>query len=213
MSSKGIFKVECPHCGEEFDAHCWTIVKGDEDSEIKELIFNGEFDLLMCSKCQNIFRHEEPFLYIDDSKEILAFVMPEGYAAEKDKWMDKMTSDYEELKASFTGSEGYNFKPQFMFGVDELQQLITKDQEREEETEVIEFLAREAGFHIAQIKPTQSRLLDIPFSMPMPVDSKKTGDVLNAVREIIKINSSLPSLIKLGLVLETLPDENIPFLK
>ena len=30
MATKGVFRVECPHCGEGFDADFWTVVRGDQ---------------------------------------------------------------------------------------------------------------------------------------------------------------------------------------
>ncbi|MHB0996447.1 MAG: CpXC domain-containing protein [Elusimicrobiales bacterium] len=84
MATKGVFRVECPHCGEGFDADFWTVVRGDRDQEVKELILSGEFDILMCPKCETMFQHEEPFLYIDPGKDIMAFVMPESYRDKKD---------------------------------------------------------------------------------------------------------------------------------
>ena len=56
MATKGVFRVECPHCGEAFDADFWTVVRGDRDHDVKELILSGEFDLLMCPKCEKPVR-------------------------------------------------------------------------------------------------------------------------------------------------------------
>ena len=106
MATKGLVRVECPSCGESFDADFWTVVRGDRDHEVRELILNGEFDILMCPKCSVMFQHEEPFLYLDPSRDLLAFVMPETWLAEKDKWIAKMKADYEPVRAALSAGHG-----------------------------------------------------------------------------------------------------------
>jgi hypothetical protein len=145
MATKGIFRVECPHCGEGFDADFWTVVRGDRDHEVKELILSGEFDLLVCPKCEEMVQHEEPFLYIDPHRDLLAFVMPESYEKEKEKWISRMNADYEPVKASLFAGQGLTSDPLYLFGLGQLTARLENDRDREEETDVMEFMAREEG--------------------------------------------------------------------
>lgn len=211
MSLKGIFSVECPHCGERFDAHCWTIVHGGQDTEIKELIFNGEFDLLMCPKCQTVFRHEEPFVYLEPEREIVAFVMPEAYRSEKDKWIVKMQADFAPVREMFLQETG-TAEPRCFFGLNSLQELLSEDRNRSEETEVLEFMANEAGMKMLAVIPEQARAFDIPFSVPVD-NGLGLCAAKTAVEKLMQLNSFLPRLKKLAEVLESLPGEEIPFLK
>ena len=213
MATQGIFRVECPHCGEGFDADFWTVVRGDRDHELKELILSGEFDLLVCPHCEDMFQHAEPFLYIDPPKDMLVFVMPASYEAEKDKWITKMRADYEPLKAGLSAAQGLASEPQFLFGLEPLTALLAADQDREEETEVMEFMAREEGMHLAPVKPAAARELDLTFTIPLPSGLKGRAAALKAASDLRAKNDALPRLKKLIDVLSAVKDENLTFLK
>ncbi len=213
MSTKGAFRVECPHCGESFDADFWTVVRGDRDQEVKELILSGEFDLLMCPKCEEMFQHEEPFLYIEPGRDLLAFVMPETYLEKKDEWVERMKKDYEPLRASFSAGQGLSGEPLYLFGLAPLSALLEADRDREEETEVLEFMAREAGLQLLAVRPASARELDIPFSIPMPAGLKGRAAALKAAEALRARNDALPRLKKLVDALSALEGDELPFLK
>jgi len=197
MATKGVFRVECPNCGESFDADFWTVVRGDRDHDVRELILSGEFDLLMCPKCSAMIQHEEPFIYLDPTKETLAFVMPESYQDKKDEWIKRMEADVEPVRASFAGGKGILGEPQYFFGLGQLSAMLQSDQDREEETEVMEFMAREEGFHLLPVKPAAARELDITFSIPMPAGLSGRAAALQAAESLYAKNDALGRLKKL----------------
>ncbi len=213
MATKGVFRVECPHCGEGFDADFWTVVRGDRDEDVKELILSGEFDILMCPKCEAMFQHEEPFLYIDPGKDILAFVMPESYREKKDEWIARMKKDYEPVRASLASHQGVTGEPLYLFGLAPLTLLLETDRDREEETEVMEFMAREDGLHLLAVKPSAARELDIPFAIPMPAGLEGRAAALRAAEALRARNDALPRLKKLIEALSALKGEELAFLK
>lgn len=212
MASKGVFRVECPHCGEGFDADFWTVVRGDRDQDVKELILSGEFDILMCPKCETMFQHEEPFLYIDPGKDILAFVMPEAYREKKDEWIARMKKDYEPVRATLAAGQGVTGDPLYFFGLAPLTALLETDRDREEETEVMEFMAREDGLNLLPVKPAAARELDITFSLPMPAGLKGRAAALKAAEALRGRNDALPRLKKLIDALAALKGDELPFL-
>lgn len=213
MATKGVFRVECPHCGEGFDADFWTVVRGDRDSDVKELILSGEFDILMCPKCETMFQHEEPFLYIDPGKDIMAFVMPESYQDKKDEWIARMEKDYAPVRATLAAGQGVTGAPLYLFGLAPLTQLLETDRDREEETEVMEFMAREDGLHLLAVKPASARELDIPFSIPMPAGLKGRAAALKAAEALRARNDALPRLKKLIDALAAMKGDELAFLK
>lgn len=213
MATKGVFRVECPHCGEGFDADFWTVVRGDRDSDVKELILSGEFDILMCPKCETMFQHEEPFLYIDPGKDIMAFVMPESYRDKKDEWIARMEKDYAPVRATLAAGQGVTGAPLYLFGLAPLTQLLETDRDREEETEVMEFMAREDGLHLLPVKPASARELDIPFSIPMPAGLKGRAAALKAAEALRARNDALPRLKKLIDALAAMKGDELAFLK
>ncbi|HNW43407.1 MAG TPA: CpXC domain-containing protein [Elusimicrobiales bacterium] len=213
MSTKGVFRVECPLCGESFDADFWTVVRGDRDEKVKELIFSGEFDILMCPKCGGLFQHEESFLYLDPGKDLLAFVMPESYAPEKDKWIAKMRADYEPVRAPLAANHKLSGEPLWFFGLGPLAELLEGDRDREEETEVVEFMAREAGLELLAVKPAVARELDLPFSLPVPKGLRNRAAALKAARELLAKNDALSRLKNLEAALLAAKDDAVPFVK
>ncbi|OGR67810.1 MAG: hypothetical protein A2081_04165 [Elusimicrobia bacterium GWC2_61_19] len=213
MATKGQFRVECPHCGESFDADFWTVVRGDRDHDVKELILSGEFDLLICPKCEDMVQHEEPFLYIDPTRDILAFVMPESYEAEKDKWIARMQADYQPVKAALTAGQGLTGEPLYLFGLGALTALLESDRDREEETDVMEFMAREEGLQLLPVKPAAARELDLPFTIPVRTGMAGRAAALSAAEGLYAKNDALPRLKKLVEFLKTPGSDTVPFLK
>ena len=213
MATKGVFRIECPHCGESFDADFWTVVRGDRDHDVKELILSGEFDLLVCPKCEEMVQHEEPFLYIDPPKDLLAFVMPESYEPEKEKWITRMNKDYAPLRDSLFAGQGLTSDPLYLFGLGQLSSRLESDKDREEETEVLEFMAREDGLNLLPVNPTAARELDIPFKLPMPVGLLSRAAGLKTAEGLFAKNDALPRLKKLIEALKALKDDAIPFVK
>lgn len=213
MATKGVFRIECPHCGEGFDADFWTVVRGDRDQDVKEMILSGEFDILLCPRCEKMFQHEEPFLYLDPSRDIMAIVMPETYLEKKEEWLARMEKDYAPLRASISSGQGITGDPLYFFGLAPLTALLEDDRDREEETEVMEFMAREVGLHLLPVKPAAARDLDIPFSIPMPAGLSGRAAALNAASSLRERNSAMPRLNRLADHLAALKGEDLPFLK
>ncbi len=213
MATKGVFRIECPHCGESFDADFWTVVRGDRDHAVKELILSGEFDLLICPHCEDMIQHEEPFLYIDPPKDLLAFVMPESYEPEKDKWIARMNADYEPVRASLFAGQGITSAPRYLFGLGQLSAILESDRDREEETDVMEFMAREEGLKLLPVNPVVARELDLPFTLPMPAGLFSRAAGLKAAEGLFAKNDALPRLKNLIEALKTGKDDTIPFVK
>ena len=213
MSTKGQVSIECPNCGERFAADFWTVVRGDSDADLKDLIISGEFDLLGCPRCSAVFSHEEPFLYLDPRLELLVFVMPENYRPEKEKWLAKMKADYAALGPTSFGGRLAGLEPAYFFGVDELSALLSRDRDMEEESEVLACLAGENNFKTAKVKAGPARVKDLPFCLPYSGAAPVKEGALSAVKKLLSVNDALPRLKNLLKELETLDAEEIPFIK
>ncbi|MFA6433872.1 MAG: CpXC domain-containing protein [Elusimicrobiales bacterium] len=213
MSIKGVFKAECPSCNERFDADFWTVIRGDRDENLKEAIMSGEFDLLMCPSCSNVFPCEETFIYMDPEKELLVFVMPESYLKEKEKWLEKMRLDYETLKGS-CGEEGlFVFEPQYYFGAAPLAELLLRDRDMEEETEVMLFMAGQKGFKHSKISSGFARRHDLPFFLPYAGPAPDRDSALKAARRLAADNDALIRIKNLLKTLEELEGRELPFIR
>jgi len=213
MSIKGVFKAECPSCKERFDADFWTVIRGDHDQNLKEAIMSGEFDLIMCPACSNVFSCEETFIYIDPERDLLVFVMPESYRKEEEKWMEKMRQDYEVLRESFVEEGVFVFEPQYYFGAAPLSDLLLRDRDIEEETDVMIFMAGERGFKHAKIQPAFARRHDLPFSLPYAGAAPARDSALEATRAIVADNDAIARVKNLLKTLEESNTSDLPFVK
>lgn len=205
--------MKCPACHEQFDADFWTVVRGDRDQELKEMLISGEFDLLMCPRCSALVAYEETFIYLDPEKELFVFVMPEAYLKEKEKWLEKMRADYDMVKESLLNVRSLCFEPVYFFGAAGLAALLVRDRDIEEETEVMEFIAAEKKFRTAGIRPSFARAHDLPFSLPYSGGSLSKDTALAAVKDIIASNEALLRAQNLLKILRSLETAEIGFIK
>ena len=180
---------------------------------LKEALISGEFDLLMCPACSSVFPCEETFIYMDPDKELLIFVMPESYLKEKEKWLQKMRLDYDALKDSFVREGVFVFEPQYYFGAAALADMLIKDRDREEETDVVAFMAGERGFRHAKIRPCFARQYDLPFSLPYAGSEPDRDSALKAARAIAADNDALARVKNLLRTLEESQTPDLPFVK
>ena len=210
MSIKGSVNAECPHCGEKFEADFWTVVRGDKDPELKETLIGGEFDLLMCPACSRIFPCKEPFIYMDPGRELLVFVMPSVPEEERPARIEKMRVDYAAIRNSAAVGEALEVEPLYHFGAEALSELLLRDRDMEEETEVMAFMAAERGFKTVPLRAGFARTNDLPFSAPCSGCPCRTH-ALKAARAILADNDALVRVKNLLKVLEDLRSEELPF--
>jgi hypothetical protein len=211
MSNQGKKIVKCPNCGYEFEAIFWTVVRGDIDLELKEMIINGEFDLLLCPECKKLFSYEDTFVYMDPSSEIMAFVMPQE-TENREEMLEKMKADYNLLKGNIESENILNFKPYYFFGIDYLTELLLNDRDIEEETEVIRFIAADFKFEMVDIGRSYARQYGLPFSLPY-TGELNIESVFNCSKKIFEYNDRLSRLKRLIELLEKNADEKLPFIK
>jgi uncharacterized Zn-finger protein len=209
MATENYRIVRCPYCSNEFEAKFWSVVRGDIDINIKEIIINGEFNLLMCPQCQKIFSLEENFIYLDPSAKILAFVMP-GYYKERKELVEKLKDDYNLIKEHLISEGKLNFKPYYLFGIDELIDILKNDMDIQEETDVIYFVCEQKKLNVKKIDKIRAREKGLPFIMPYSKGLSR-ADIIKTLKEIIKENKKLKRLQNLINELEK-NGEDIDFL-
>ncbi|MHB0996448.1 MAG: hypothetical protein ACYC2I_08780 [Elusimicrobiales bacterium] len=124
-----------------------------------------------------------------------------------------MEKDYAPVRATLAAGQGVTGEPLYLFGLAPLTALLETDRDREEETEVMEFMAREDGLHLLSVKPAAARELDIPFTIPVPAGLKGRAAALKAAEALRARNDALPRLKKLVDALSALKGDALPFLK
>ena len=205
MATETTKQIICPYCGDEFEAVFWSVVRGDRDIELKELIKNGEFNLLLCPSCEKIFRYDDDFIYLDPSNEIIVFVMP-SYMEKQSEITEKLKNDFNLINGEISSSVNTYLHPYYFFEIDKLIELIKNDELIEEETEVIEFICKEKNLKIRKIYKHIAREKGLPFILPYS-NSLHPKDVIETIKEILYENKELKSLKKLIEELEKLKDQ------
>ncbi|MCX7905725.1 MAG: CpXC domain-containing protein [Elusimicrobiales bacterium] len=210
MSAEIYREVICPHCNYEFEAKFWTVVRGDIDIEIKDLILRGDFNTILCPNCDKIFFKEEDFIYFDPKYQLLVFVMP-SYKKEKEKIINKLIKDYDEIKQNLDPNSNLNIEPSYLFSIDELKELLENDIDIEEETEVLNEICRIKKLKTLSLDKTLARKKNLPFSLPF-TQNKNKDDVLETSLLILDENPNLKRLENLVKLIKELNNEIIEFI-
>jgi hypothetical protein len=211
MSSESYKVIECPHCHEKFEAKFWSVVRGDIDISIKDLIINEEFNLLMCPNCNKIFSYEENFIYMDPEEELFVIVMPEYYR-NQDNVIEKLKSDYMSIKNILSDKKELNMEPEYLFGADKLREILLDDMNREEESEVISFICAEKNYRTKKIKKNFARKNKLPIVLPYKNTVEK-DDVLLILDEILNEYPKLTTLKTLAKLLSKTESARIEFIE
>ena len=85
-------QLKCPHCGNIQDSIVWTSVNVTVNPELKEKLFDGEINTLMCEKCNEKNFINAPLLYHDMEHRFCVQYYP-SESIEDDEFFDKFTPD------------------------------------------------------------------------------------------------------------------------
>jgi hypothetical protein len=176
MSIKQKHEVTC-RCGWTFEAELWDGVNAQEQPDLKELLLDGELNIVICPRCGEMFYAEHFVIYFDPSEELLAFVFPEARKREKEKCSMEMREKFDNIKLE-SNSYSMDYEPMILFGLESLMEFLVKQEENELEIQVVEKLAKEVGFGIARLRPSIARTYGIPKVLPCHT-SQTNGSVDN----------------------------------
>lgn len=191
-SIKGEGSVNCPHCEESFDAEFWTLIRGDEDLELKDSLIGGELNLVSCPSCGNFFYHERTIIYFDPTIELLAFVWG-GREEDFENHKAQMKKDFELLKNNLT-SLNIDYQPFYLKSLAELKAMIEYEDFTRTQSEVIATLAAENNFKVIALKPSVARVSGFPFYAPIYKEEYTLENFTKAAAELLKQNSALNML-------------------
>jgi len=191
MSVKQKHEITC-RCGFTLEAELWDGINVQEQPELKELLLDGELNIVICPRCGEMFYAEHFLIYFDPSEELLAFVFPEARKREKEKCSKEMREKFENIKLE-SGSYGMDYEPMVLFGLESLMEFLVKQDENELEIQVVEKLAKELGFGIARLRPSIARLYGIPKVLPCR-SSQTNGsvdDIYAGLKDLTRKNRRL----------------------
>jgi hypothetical protein len=180
-----------------FETDAWSFIRGDQDPDLVEAIIGGELNLAQCPHCSVFFFAECPMVYLDKKSELLAFIFPQSYAREKEKWQKKMQDDFKILQEGLFKEMKIDYEPILLFGPQSIKKLLKDERDIQEEVEVINCLADELGLKIQPVKPSRARKNGFSYTLPYEGEKCNTKSALSASHKILKGHSKLKSLSKL----------------
>jgi hypothetical protein len=186
--------AHCPNGCEDFDVTYWSLVRGDENDDLKSAILGGELNLVRCPECGTYFHHDGEIIYFDAPTELLVFVFSPKDKERAKELTEKIEHDYQIIKNSLLKELHMDYPPLSIFGLEELQHLLHHEKQSTEESEVIAAAAATQGFEVARLKPSYARHHHFPLYVPAPVVKNPTAnDYAVAAAKVLQsgLNSTL----------------------
>lgn len=206
-SIKGEGSVNCPNGCEPFEAEFWTLIRADQDIELKDALLGGELNLVSCPTCGLFFYHDRNIIYFDPSIELLALVSPKADKKDFDKIREQMKKDFALLKSSLT-SFSITYDPFYLAGLEELKAMLEYEENVAQESDVIAAYGAQKGFKLAALKRASARLKGYPYYVPVAGEAYTKEAVLEASQDILLENGCLNMLATL--VKDLKADANVP---
>lgn len=182
---------ECPACKYPNKVDVWSIVNVKEDPELKDLLLGGELNMTECASCKHIFYAEHFIIYHESDRELMAFVYPLASAQDAQKWIDKTAIDFTVFQASTEAGSALNYKPVTLFGLEDLVQLVQKEEEMNVQSEIVKTLADQGNFSTKTLRAGKARELGLPLVLPLAGEGEPRDRVKKGVEEVLKINDRL----------------------
>ena len=188
--------AHCPNGCEPFDVTYWSLVRGDENDDLKSAILGGELNLVRCPECGTYFHHDGELIYFDAPAELLTFVFSPKDKTRAQELTAKIEHDYEIIKNSLLKELQLDYPPLSVFGLDELQHLLHHEEEQTAESEVVAAAAATQGFEVARLKPSYARRHHFPLYVPAPAAKKPTAnDYAVAAAKVLQSGLNSPLLL------------------
>lgn len=193
MSIKGVVEARCPRGCEPFEAEVWSFIHAGKSPELRELVAAKECNLILCPDCGAPFFAPAPYIYFDPDAGMLGFVFPESFRAQEGRWRERMKSDFVSLKRALGKHLPVDMEPDLFFGPDGLCDLLSAEDYRGEEREVMECVAGELGLSLYKVDPVFARRQRIPASLPYVAAGQgvTAGAVVEGLKRLLSANDRL----------------------
>ncbi len=154
--------LNCPNGCDSFEADRWTFVNVTHNPELKDAVLGGELNLYCCPQCSTFFHGDSDLIYLDEQSSLLVFVFSDKNRQDQGELLEKMRRDYATFKDTLFKQLKLDSEPMYVFGLEELKEVIDKEQQRTDESEAIAAAAAAQGLKVAQLKPEWARKCNFP---------------------------------------------------
>ncbi len=176
----------CPNKCEPFDVEYWSLVRADQDPDLKDAALGGELNLVRCPECGTYFHHKGELIYFDAQAELLAFVFAKDTQRKEQQLRQRMERDYNVIKNTLLVQLKIDYPPVSVFGLDELKELLHHMEKIAAESEVIAAASAQEGFHIVRLKPSYAREHHFPLYVPVLANNQTANDYAVAASKVLK---------------------------
>ena len=193
--------LTCPHGCEPFEADRWSFVNATQNPELKDAVLGGELNLFCCPQCNSFFHGDTDLIYLDEQSALLVFVFSDKNRKNKKELLSKMEHDYALLKDSLFKQIKLDFGPMYVFGLEELKNVVLREQERTDESEAIAAAAAALGFKVARLSPQWAREHESPLYVAAGVDGT-AGGYAAAAQKVLQSGLKSPLLAHFAKLME-----------
>jgi len=184
-------------CGETFETNLWSAVSVSDNPELKEAIIAGEFNLVSCPKCHQMFYWEHFFIYQDLANEFIAYVYPKSYQKQAAHYRNLMIKQFKEV-ASSTTEVLIDFEPVLYFGIEDLVATLKMEENINDEIQILKFVSKLLDLNTISIKPSAARNFCIMQTIPFVKNEKdKTKAIIFGLEKLLEYNNNLVEFEKL----------------
>ena len=193
--------LSCPNGCEPFEADRWSFVNVTQNPELKDAVLGGELNLFCCPQCSTFFHGDSDLIYLDEQAGLLVFVFSEKNRSNKKQLLEKMQQDYAQLKDTLFKQMNLDFGPLYVFGLEELKEVVHREQQRSDESEAVAAAAAALGFQVARLHPRWAREHDCPLYVAAAAEPGARGYAL-AARKVLEAGLQSPLLARFAKEME-----------
>ena len=128
MSVSEKHNITC-RCGKKFEWDIWSSVNVTKDPDLKDLLFDGLLNVVVCPFCGDLFYYENFILYHDEKKHYLFYVYNHDCAESKVDLVKKAKYDCEFVNQKADKKIFVGYKIEVFFGLDELVEFLRREEE------------------------------------------------------------------------------------
>ncbi len=179
-------------CGKIFSSRIVITVNVGQDEFYKEVILNGQFNIVQCPECKKMLYVEVPFFYLEPAESIVIYVFPKSYEQEKEKYISQANDNF---KLAISSIEEIENKPQeyflkVMFGIEELVDFLLLQKEEREEMDLLLQIAKDMELKIIELPAGKAKQKSFISKLPS-VNKPIFDDVLIGLERVVKKYSQL----------------------
>lgn len=199
MSTFNDIDIDCEHCGETFRGTVWVGVHAGQDPELKELLLGGELNLVACTHCGHVAFHDQFLLYQDPAAELIAYVYPESQQSQLEELHKLMLIGFNEAQVGVPEHERKTYQPLLVFGLESLIEMLKKEDELAEQSQIAQEICKEHNISIAMLRPSEARKRHSVRVLPRAGSKQPSSrrDILEGIDQLLKLNPALNHYQKL----------------